>query len=439
MDRLSKALMKTGDHVEKQNMIWNMIGSFCYAFASMVLTFLVMRIVGDQQGGIFSFGYSTLGQQLFIVAYFGIRPFQITDGDYEYSFGDYRSHRLLTCACAVAAGIVYLCFNVLMGDYSFQKASVIFLLALYKVIDGFADVYESEFQRNGNLHLTGKSNTFRTVLTVFSFLGSLLITRQLLLSCAVAVAAQLAGVLIFDIHIIRQLPGVNYVRGNRPRARLFQETSLLFLSAFVDFYIFSAAKYAIDANLGDAASGYFNIIFMPTSVINLAAGFVFRPFLTALTEYWNRKKLAEFRRLLLKIMVVIAGIGFVSVAGAALLGKPVLRILETLLGSGYEGSLTKYHTSFVIVVLGGAFFAVMNLLYYALVIMRRQRNIFAIYIAVGLIAFFLAGPVVSGYGIEGAAIVYLLLMILLAAGFTALTLAAYWKGKKSPCGIENNR
>ena len=85
-------LMKTGPDKEKENILWNIAGSFCYAFASMVLSFLVMAVVGEEEGGIFAFGYSTFGQQMFILAYFGIRPFQITDGGQEYSFGDYIHH-----------------------------------------------------------------------------------------------------------------------------------------------------------------------------------------------------------------------------------------------------------------------------------------------------------------------------------------------------------
>ena len=101
LSRWSALLMGAGPHREKQNIVWNMVGSFCYAFASMVLAFLVMRIAGEEQGGIFAFGYSTLGQQMFIVAYFGLRPFQITDGRGEYRFGDYLHHRFLTCAAAL--------------------------------------------------------------------------------------------------------------------------------------------------------------------------------------------------------------------------------------------------------------------------------------------------------------------------------------------------
>ena len=89
MKNLTKHLLYKGTDIGRQNVVWNIAGSFVYALASMVLSFLVIRVVGDGQGGIFSFGFSTLGQQMFIVAYFGIRPFQITDGTGEYSFGDY--------------------------------------------------------------------------------------------------------------------------------------------------------------------------------------------------------------------------------------------------------------------------------------------------------------------------------------------------------------
>ena len=104
VDKWAALLMRTGKNKEKQNILWNMAGSFCYAFASMVLSFLVMGLAGEDDGGIFAFGYSTFGQQMFILAYFGIRPFQITDGEQEYRFGDYLRHRYMTCAAALAAG-----------------------------------------------------------------------------------------------------------------------------------------------------------------------------------------------------------------------------------------------------------------------------------------------------------------------------------------------
>ena len=413
MKHWTHLLMKTGMSLEKENMIWNMTGSFFYAFASMVLSFLVLRIAGEEQGGIFSFGFSTVGQQMFLLAYFGIRPFHITDGTNQYRFGDYLHHRYVTCALALLLGAGYLaCIG-----YSWQKAQIIFLLIVYKVIDGFADVYESEFQRQGCLYLTGRSNTFRTILSVGVFLATLVSGAGLFAACAAAVLGQIAGVVLFDIVVLRELKRVDYGWSAKQGVSLTASSILLFVSVFLDFYIFSAAKYAIDAHLGDAASGYFNVIFMPTSVINLAAGFVIRPFLTYLTDCWNEHRFSDFKKKLLTIMAVIGGLTVLAVGGTVVLGRPVLALLEWLLGKSYSGTLTALWPAFIMIVLGGGFYAVLNLYYYALVILRRQKLIFGIYAVLTMLAAILAPRLTVALGIFGAAFAYLILMIVMAAGF----------------------
>lgn len=413
MKHWTHLLMKTGMSLEKENMIWNMTGSFFYAFASMVLSFLVLRIAGEEQGGIFSFGFSTVGQQMFLLAYFGIRPFHITDGTNQYRFGDYLHHRYVTCAMALLLGAGYLaCIG-----YSWQKAQIIFLLIVYKVIDGFADVYESEFQRQGCLYLTGRSNTFRTILSVGIFLATLVSGAGLFAACAAAVLGQIAGVVLFDIVVLRELKRVDYGWSAKQGVSLTASSIFLFVSVFLDFYIFSAAKYAIDAHLGDAASGYFNVIFMPTSVINLAAGFVIRPFLTYLTDCWNEHRFSDFKKKLLTIMAVIGGLTVLAVGGTVVLGRPVLTLLEWLLGKSYSGTLTALWPAFIMIVLGGGFYAVLNLYYYALVILRRQKLIFGIYAVLTVLAAILAPRLTVALGIFGAALAYLILMIVMAAGF----------------------
>ena len=413
MKHWTHLLMKTGMSLEKENMIWNMTGSFFYAFASMVLSFLVLRIAGEEQGGIFSFGFSTVGQQMFLLAYFGIRPFHITDGTNQYRFGDYLHHRYVTCALALLLGAGYLaCIG-----YSWQKAQIIFLLIVYKVIDGFADVYESEFQRQGCLYLTGRSNTFRTILSVGIFLATLVSGAGLFAACAAAVLGQIAGVVLFDIVVLRELKRVDYGWSAKQGVSLTASSILLFVSVFLDFYIFSAAKYAIDAHLGDAASGYFNVIFMPTSVINLAAGFVIRPFLTYLTDCWNEHRFSDFKKKLLTIMAVIGGLTVLAVGGTVVLGRPVLALLEWLLGKSYSGTLTALWPAFIMIVLGGGFYAVLNLYYYSLVILRRQKLIFGIYAVLTVLAAILAPRLTVALGIFGAAFAYLILMIVMAAGF----------------------
>lgn len=304
----------------------------------------------------------------------------------------------------------------------------------YKVADGFADVYESEFQRNGNLHLTGKSNTFRTILSVGTFLAALVGSGSLLAACGAAVGAQAAGILLFDVVILKRLEGVDYAWNKDRIGALTCETSLLFVSVFLDFYIFSAAKYAIDAYMNDAASGYFNIIFMPTSVINLAAGFVIRPVLTSLTDMWNEKRFGDFSKKLLGISRIIGALSILALVLAAGLGRPVLWVLEQILGSGYEGKLTGSHVPFILIVMGGACYGLLNLHYYALVIMRRQKAIFGIYLVLTGLAAVMAPVFVKRGGILGAAAVYLILMFVMAAGFVGWTWAGIANAGRSRRG-----
>ena len=140
-------------------------------------------------------------------------------------------------------------------------------------------------------------------------------------------------------------------------------TILLFVSVFLDFYIFSASKYAIDAHMNDAASGYFNVIFMPTSVINLAAGFVIRPFLTSLTDCWNNQRFSEFTQKLRRLTAVIAALCILAVGGTLILGRPVLSVLEWILGPVYAGKLTPASGAFAASVRGGGFSALLNVYY----------------------------------------------------------------------------
>lgn len=424
MNLIARWILHEGKDREKQNMIWNIAGSFCYALASMVLAFLVMRIIGPDEGGIFSFAFSAFGQQMFLVAYFGIRPFQITDGAGQYSFGDYRRQRIWTCGLAVVLALAYL----LLGTgtiYSFQKVQVTFLMVLYKVADGWADVYESEFQRNGRLYLTGKSNFFRTLFSVGCFLVTLVGTHNLVAACLVAVVAQVVGVLVFDSTMIHQLDHIDWNHKTGHIRTLFQNTALLFISVFLDFYIFSASKYAINRNLTEADNGYFNVIFMPTSVINLVAGFVIRPFLTRMTKQWNDRDFSGLKSQIFRLSGMIAGLTVLAAGGTAILGKPVLQLLEMLLGSSYEGKLTCHHLAFVLIVSGGSCYAFLNLMYYVLVIMRKQKAIFVVYASVSIAAWFLCPVMVQSAGILGAAIAYLILMILLAVGFGGLVWIAY--------------
>ena len=154
----------------RKDYVWNTLGSLLYAAASVVLAFFTMRVLGAEDGGIFGFGFSTFGQQMFLIAYFGIRPFHITDVKPEYGFDTYESARKKTTTLAVLVAAVWLLILLFTGTYTLSKALCILCIAGWKIADGYADVYESECQRAGFLWRGGRELFFRTLAAMTVFL-----------------------------------------------------------------------------------------------------------------------------------------------------------------------------------------------------------------------------------------------------------------------------
>ena len=406
--------MSTESGTIKKDYFWNTVGSGVYALASMVLAFAAMHIAGPDDGGIFGFGYSAFGQQMFIIAYFGIRPFHITDASWEYSYEEYRRLRILTCLGAAAAAAGWLLIMRFAGIYTDRKAAVIFLLALCKIADGAGDLYESECQRAGFLWIGGRELAFRTILAACVLTGVLALTRDILKAAAAAVLAHTLYLLWFRHEMEHSVFKVSRTHPGQGRGigALAGSTVLLFLSVFVDFYIFSASKYAIDLRLTDADSGIFNILFMPTSVIYLAANFIIKPYMTRLSALYEAGSGAEseFDRVFRRLKTAVLLLSAAALTGTVLLGRPALYVLELLLGNVYTGELTGRFTLFLLIILGGCFYALTNLYYYILIIMRRQKQIFRNYLVMAAVAFALADPAVRHFGLAGAAGVYPLYM-----------------------------
>lgn len=404
----------------KNDVLWNALGSMAYAMASMVLAFFVLRILGEKEGGIFGFGYSTLGQQFFILAYFGIRPFHITDMRGEFSFRDYHYFRILSSFFAVLLSIFFLLYQYTNGSYTVEKVSILFFLCLYKILDGYIDVYESELQRRGKLYKTGQSLFFRTIFSVLVLLCSLLLNKTLLLGVILMNLSQVLSLYLFAILPLEKtkeleavnLSGENKVFMQKMKA-LFSGSVFLFLSVFLDFYVFSSSKYAVDAVLGSSSSGIYNLLFMPSNFIYLLANFIIRPALPTLAALWQSGDKLRFKKEESSLMKKVLLLSLLLFGLAFLLSPLALWILEKLLGPAFSGKITGERWTFCLLILGGCFYALANLEYYILVTKRQQKRIFTGYALGAVLSFFTADLMVQEAGFFFASIQFVLMMLFL--------------------------
>ncbi len=411
------------DHT-RDNFLWNMIGSVLYAAATILLVRLTKAAAGTGIGADFNIAFKT-GQILLTVGYFEIRPFQVTDVSNEYSFRDYFSLRILTCGLMAVSGFL---FPWLTGESGLRFA-LFALLCLYKLMDGAADVFEGEFQKNGRMDLAGKSVAFRTVLSVAVYAVAVSVTGDVLLSVVLMVIAAAVGVLVFDVVLIREFASLEVSFDKARLGKLIRSTVLLFVGSILCLYIFNASNYSVDSVYqgADAASEdiryIYACLFMPTSVINLASGFIFKPILTTLATHYVEGRWKQFAGLVMKLLGGVAAITAACLLGGALLGLPVLSIVY-----GYD--LTGYLAELEILILGGGFNAAGIILYYAMTTMRGQRDILLSYGIVAVATLAASTPATARWGLMGAAVSYCGLMALQTLVFAVATVIHYQKAKK---------
>ena len=128
-----------------------------------------------------------------------------------------------------------------------------------------------------------------------------------------------------------------------------------------------------------------------------------------------------------RLAAIIAGLTVLALGGAWFLGIPVLSMLYPKIGYAIADS----RLPLLLIILGGAFNAYINLFYYSLIIMQKRRHIFVIYALVAGAAFLISSPFVRWMGILGGALSYLMLMFALTVCFGLTALYFYRKENRN--------
>lgn len=390
---------------EKKNFIWNMIGSGIYAASSMLLSMFVINTIGAKEGGIFSIAL-TLSQMLVYIAYYEMRTFQVTDTQDEFTFAEYHATKIIMCFVMIIVSALY----VFIKQYSLNKGTVIMLVCFVRFLDGYADVYEAQFQKCGRLDLAGKSLAYRTGMFVITLCVVLIISKNLIISLIIADIVAIVGVFVFDIKVMTILDNVACSFSKEKICAIIKKCFPLFVGVFCWTYILSASRIAIDGNMSSEYQAYYQVIFMPVSVINLFSGFVLRPMLPRLSEDYSAGAYKEFKWFLYKGICGIFVITGVCMLGAFVVGIPVLSLL-----SGCD--LDEYKGILVFLLFAGGINAIAYTMYYVLTIMRCPKGILFGYILSALLAFLISAPCVRYGGIKGAAGSYFIVVLVLCMLF----------------------
>lgn len=401
--------------IERAAYVWNTAAGLLNAFQSVIMLIVLSHVCDPVQAGVFTIAYANANLFLNLGKY-GVRNFQVSDVDEKYAFAPYHAARVVSVAGMVVFGVAWTAWSAFTVGYTTEKTLVVLMMLLFKAIDAYEDVFHGNYQQHGRLDVGAKVLTLRmsTMIAIFAVL--IAVTRDLLLSLTVATiftALFFVGETIWArrrFGLPRDVAPSQTGHLGRQTVALLRECFPVFLALFLLFYIGNAPKYAIDAVMDDVAQAQYGYIAMPVFVVGLLAGFIYNPIIASLADDWAEGRRDAFARRFVLQALIIVGITLVCMAGAWILGVPVLNLL-------YNTELAPYKTDLLVLLAGGGFLAMATLFTTGLTIIRWQNKLIPGYVIVAALALVTCPPAVQAAGIDGASWVYLGLMAILTVWF----------------------
>lgn len=406
-----KSFILNSKNIERDSMLWNMIGSMLMAFQSVIFLFFLTRTVGLVASGIFTIAYANANLFLNIGKY-GMRNYQVSDVKRQYSFAEYLCSRWITIIIMIIVSIIYVIYATITKNYSFEKSQILIWMCLFKVPDAIEDVYYGEYQKNGRLDIASKAMTIRMIITILSFEIIVSFSKSLLLPLIITtcITTLLTVIIIkWTSSLLCQKETYDFKKVGFLLCNCFP----VFASLFLSFYIGNAPKYAIDTQLSDELQACYGFIAMPVFVIGLLNGFILNPMLYKMSCLWNDKKIRTFIKKIVLLSFTVFIITIICIIGACVLGIPVLSFL-------YNTDLSQYKTELLILLVGGGFLGLSGVLNAAITIIRYQNALLIGYASVSILAFLMSDGIVQHYEIMGAAVLYTMLMAVLCVFFVLI-------------------
>lgn len=407
--------------------VWNTVGVGLWGMVFPVLTIVVTQLAGAEQAGMFSLAFVTALLLMFVGNY-GVRNFQASDLDEEYSFADYQANRVLTVVIMLVAGITYCKFR----GYTDQMWLMSLGVYLYKAVDALADVYEGRLQQVDKLYLAGISQAFRSAAALIGFSLALLITRNVGVSSIVMAVIAALTFVVFTFPLA-QLETPKSRSANAKRViGLLKQCFPLFVALFMYNLIDNMPKFVMEGALSYDNQLYYNALYFPAHAILLTSGFIYKPMLLKMANAWaDPAKRKKFDLIIVVMFVIIVAITVV-VAGA--MGWFGLTIMSFLYGIDFE----QYRGLCFVMLAAGGVTAGIEFLYQVITVLRRQRAVTKLYLITFGFSLFVPVLLVNFTGLPGAVIGYLIVMcillVLLVSEYASIRMDLHRKltGKAAP-------
>lgn len=404
----------------KNTFVWTALSGIVYSLQSLIFLIILTNLMGKSAAGLYSLGIM-IANQMLTVGKYSVRNYQVSDINEKYTFDQYYTFRICTCAAAMLITIGW----VIFGGYRGDEAVVIISLTVYKMAECMSDLFEGLYQQRFRFDISGRSQFTKDFIMIICYGGMLIITKDVVLSSVVLAVVSFVLIFVIDFPIAGKFAAIKWNFRWKVTKELFFACTALFVSSFLFIYIHNAPKYALTRISGNDTSilAEFNALFMPVFVVDLFAGFTMRMWLTRMAVYHNDGDCGSFKKTINKQFGVITGLTVLSMAGMFFLGGPVLTAI-------YGIDLYGHEWTNLLLMLSGGLVAVYTLYENVIIIYRKQNISIVINVVTAVVAAVIVTPLASWKGIYGATVGYVIANAVRAGGYYIVAKIFMIKGRK---------
>lgn len=386
--------------MKNKNFFWNLLGTTLNAFNSLFFMIIVTRFVGLNEAGVFTISFS-LACLFCIIGNYSGRIFQVTDVKNELNDKEYIVNRFITCSIMMIIVIIYIGLN----RFSNYKSLILILLCLFKCFEAISEVFFGILQKNDKLYKVGFSLSIKSIICVISFLITLIIFKNLILSCLIIDLVWLISMFIYDIpQALKELDSSEIIKYKRV-FKLFKIGFYTFAFMFLSIYLVNLTKYLLNGRVGDNLQAVFGIIIMPATVISLFAQYLINPYVNSLSSFFKNEDMINFNKLIKKLIGYIIIIGLILLIAIYFVGIPILNIV-------YDVKLDEYLCELIIIMIGSLCLSLSSILSAALTTLRKTFIQFLNYLFCSILGTFVSIFLIEKYSLLGASISYLIIMFI---------------------------
>ena len=310
----------------KKNMLFNTGGSLIYYACQWLMSIAIVRISGYEDAGILSIAMSVTASPA-IIGLFNIRSYQVSDINHTFTDRVYLRSRTYTNVLS----FIICAIMIFANGYTPEKVAAILTFMLYKLSEGYADVFYGIEQKRGRLDIAGISLGIRGV-------GALILFVLVFVAGGGMVPA-IAAMTIYSFSIVALLDyrittGWNREDAGEQKQATFREIRNLLITclplavvAFLNNLSINIPRIYLEGYFGAEVMGYYSSVASPTVVIQLAATTIFAPLVPLLTRQYQTGERKQFLQTLGRFSGLVIALSAVCLVVCKLLGRWALIFL----------------------------------------------------------------------------------------------------------------